>query len=76
MKYIKTSMIYEFYKVLIILQIKAILISCSLSKVASKADWEQSVDVFDEPHSAPCWVIPWCEWGMSKQMKATTTKGS
>ena len=37
MKYINMSIIYYFYKVFIILEIKVVRISCSLSKVALMA---------------------------------------
>ena len=60
----------------IILEIKVVLISCSLSKVASKAVENNGVMALMSHHSAPCWAVPWREWAMSKQMMATTVKGS
>ena len=74
MKNINTSIIYSSYKVFILLEIKVVLISCSLSKVASKAVENNGLMALMSPHSAPCWAVPWWEWG--KQMKVTPDKGS
>ena len=64
MKYINTIIIYEIYKVFfIILEIKVVLISCSISKVASKAVENNGLMALMSPHSAPCWAVPWREWG-------------
>ena len=62
MKNINTSMIYEFYQVFIFLEITVVLISCSLSKVASKAVESNGLMAFMGPHSAPCWAVPWLVW--------------
>ena len=53
MKNINTSLIYQFYKVFILLEIKVVLISCSLSKGSFKGCREQWVDGFDEPPLSP-----------------------
>ena len=50
---INTSIIYQFYKVFILLEIKVILISCSLSKGGFKGCREQWLDGFDEPPLSP-----------------------
>ena len=66
MKYINAIMIYQFYKVFIILEIEVVLISCSLSKVASKAVENNGLMALMSPHSAPCWAVPWREWGIQQ----------
>ena len=66
MKYIYTGIIYYFYKVFIILEIKVVLISCSLSKVTSKAVENNGLMALISPHSAPCWAVPWQEWGIEQ----------
>ena len=69
MKYINTIIIYKFYKVFIILEIKVVLISCSLSKVAWKAVENNGLVALMSPHSAPCWAVPWREWGIKQTGK-------
>ena len=61
----------------IILEIKVVLISCSLSKVASKACREQWVGGFDEPPlSPPAEQYPGGSGELSKQVNATRDRGS
>ena len=60
----------------IILEIKVVLISCNLSKVASKAVENNGLMALMSPHSAPCWAVPWREWGIQQTVKPTTDKGS
>ena len=58
MKYINMSIIYLFYKDFIILKIKVVLISYSLSKAASKAAENNGLISLINLHSAPCWQNP------------------
>ena len=76
MKYINTSIIYEFYKVFIISEIKVALISCSLSKVASKAVENNGLMALITPTQPPTEQYPGESGELSKQVKATHYKGS
>ena len=76
MKYINMSLIYQFYKVLIIWEIKVVLISCSLLKVASKAVGNNGLIALMSPHPAPAEQYPGGSGELNKQMKATPDKGS
>ena len=76
MKYINTIIINWFYKVFIILEIEVVLISCSLSKVASKIVENNGLTALMSPHSAPCWAVPSKEWRIQQTVKATHDKGS
>ena len=58
MKYIDTSIIYQFYQVFIILGIKVVLISCSLSKVASKAVENNGLMALMSPHYIRVRIFP------------------
>ena len=53
MKYINVSMIYLFYKVFIILEIRVTLISYILSKAALKAAENNGLIALISPHSVP-----------------------
>ena len=59
-----------------LVEIKVVLISCSLSKVASKAVENNGLIALMSTHSVPCWAVPWKEWGIQQTVKATSYKGS
>ena len=54
-KYINMSIIYLFYKVFIISEIKVALMNYSLSKAASKAAKHNGIIALISLHSASCW---------------------
>ena len=60
----------------IILEIKVVLISCSLSKVASKAVENNGLMALMSPAQPPAGQYPGGSGELSKQMKATTDKTS
>ena len=76
MKNTNTSMIFYFYKVFILLKIKVVLISCSLSKVASKAVENNGLMALMSPTQPPAEQYPGGSGELSKQMKASPHKGS
>ena len=71
MKCMNMGIVYLFYKDFIILEMKVILISASLSKVVSKATENSGLIAAHKPLLAE----PWPEWGVGKQMMATTANG-
>ena len=75
-EYINMSIIYQFYKAFINLEIKVVLISCSLSKVASKAVENNSLMALMTPTQPPAEQYPGGSGELSKQMKATHDTGS
>ena len=65
MKCMNMGIVYLFYKDFIILEMKVILISSSLSKVASKASENNGLIEADR-------AVPWPEWGVGQTDDGTT----
>ena len=74
MKHINMNIVYLFYEVFIILEIKVVLISYSSSKAASKAAETNGLIALIKPHY---WQYPASpEWGICKQMMASIANSS